>query len=365
MTNKESLEYFETALDSWLRASGWLLQCATCGRDNIDIKPFERCPFDYGELVPLKGAAAPGPMLKNRFQLLRPVGYREFTVSYLVLDRQTNREAIVHFLNDANPVARWGNRAHRLAADAKTSKKFIEGTNAMIPLRHPNIYEVLDTGTLTSEREFPGDVPYYIGSPTRGAFMADLLALQGRLAPSMVISVFIDVLTSLQYAHDMKIHHTNLSLSSILLCADSSVKVLDFGIATRVLGGLDWQGSASVTRTSNLYGSTGAMAPEVILGSNSTSKSDVYSVGCCMYESLSGVPVLQREAELFTLYAHLNDTPEPFDPSLNIPPELESIVLKCLEKKPADRFEITELRELLKALSEQPSWWKKLWRPKS
>lgn len=310
--------------------------CPECGAE-YSLTFEGRCTFDDSEMELIETRVVPPPPLPvaDRYKLVQYVGSRKLTKCFMAVDTQTGEDVFVQFMS------------RMLARDEKTVERFLKGANSSSRLSHPSIYKIHDVGTLES-------LPYIVGEPFVGSFLQSVLSKQGRLPTAGAIPVFIQILDALEFAHKKGIIHNNMTTSNILLAqkdADPRVKVMEFGIAERLFRDLEWDGLESATRTINVYGETSAMSPEVMRGRKSLNQSDLYSLGCIMYEVLAGKPPYDGGSEILTLMYHLNNEPEPFKEELAVPKELEAVVLKCLEKEPEDRFASAgEVKSLLESI---------------
>src|SRR5262249_53482062 len=150
--------------------------------------------------------------------------------------------------------------------------------------------------------------------------------------------------SALDYAHHNRVIHRDLKPSNIILLQDSEgncvAKLVDFGIA-KVLP-LGEPEALPVTGAGEIFGSPLYMSPEQCTDRELDNRSDVYSFGCLMYESLTGQPPFYGENPVQTMYMHVNDLPRPFRdsfPNVRLMADLERIVLKALAKDPAKRYQ--------------------------
>lgn len=237
-----------------------------------------------------------------------------------------------------------------LLEDKATLKRFESEATGAVGLSHPNLVSVY--GMKVTE---DGKQPYLLMDYYAGKSLADLLSFEVKLDQSRALAIFIQICDAVQYAHDQKVVHRDLKPGNILLVREDGVsdfvKVLDFGIARfsfKTASGATTQG---LTQDQQILGSPEYMSPEQCRGEKPDSRSDIYSLGCVMYESLSGAPPFRTDNPIKTLMCHVNNEPRPFAPALGVSRDLLAVVLKCLEKDPDDRYQsMAELKEDLELI---------------
>jgi serine/threonine protein kinase len=163
----------------------------------------------------------------------------------------------------------------------------------------------------------------------------------------MFVRVFTQVCSALIHAHAKQYIHRDVKPRNIVMIAQDSgdyiVKLVDFGIA-KIVGQAE-NTLQKLTQTGDALGSPYYMSPEQCRSLDMDARSDIYSLGCVMYESISGKLPFDGPNAISTLFMHVNDRAEPFSayrPDLAIPGELEQIILKMLEKDPLDRYQTVE-----------------------
>lgn len=205
-------------------------------------------------------------------------------------------------------------------------------------LDHPCITKVYEYG-LTDDQN-----PYLVMELVEGTTLAEIIARQGQLPLETTLSVFILICDGLAHAHENRILHRDLKPSNIMLNQDESqlpqVKILDFGIA-KILDA-DRVQSPALTMTGELVGSPLYMSPEQARGKKLDHRSDLYSLGCTLYEALTGGPPHIADSAMSTLLKRETDQPLSMgEASLgrNFPAQLESIVAKLLKRDPNERYQ--------------------------
>lgn len=215
---------------------------------------------------------------------------------------------------------------------------------ALARLNHPNI------ATLYSFLRH-GDEFLMVMEFVRGETLDSLLRRTGALGVGPAITLFCQALDGIAHAHAHAIIHRDLKPANLMLTAQGTIKVMDFGIA-RVLGG------GRMTRTGRLIGTLEYMSPEQVRGQETDARSDIYSLGIVLYEMLTGQVPFKSDSDYDLMHAHLEEmptAPRVFAPHL--PPAIEAIILRALAKSPADRFQtIAEFRAALaSALGVEPT----------
>jgi len=233
--------------------------------------------------------------------------------------------------------------------------RFQQEAKAASHINHPNIISVFDFGT--SESGQPFIVMDYIG----GRSLEDLLKVEGALDPERCLRIFIQVADALAEAHKSGVIHRDLKPSNVMLVPDGtsseSVRIVDFGIAKI----LNSDANDQLTKTGEIFGSPCYMSPEQCRGSVLDERSDIYSLGCVLYEALTGKAPFHGETIFETMYFHLNKLPAP----LSMPPglgqryrnRLEPIIFKSLEKSREQRIQsMAQLSSGLRSAFREDDW---------
>lgn len=223
-----------------------------------------------------------------------------------------------------------------LVEDAAFLERFRFEALAAARLAHPNIVSIYDTG---SEQELGdgGERHFIVMEYCSEGSLSDHLALEGNLEVDRVRSIGVAVCDALGYAHLSGVVHRDIKPANVLVTADGSLKVADFGIAKAAFGAGD------MTTTGAILGTVTYLSPEQLKGDEPDRRSDLYSLGVMLYELLAGRPPFNEETQMATALKHLRHEP-PALRSLRagIPRSLESVVMKALAKDPVDRFESAE-----------------------
>ncbi|MDZ4837598.1 MAG: serine/threonine-protein kinase [Candidatus Melainabacteria bacterium] len=301
--------------------------CPTCAQE-YDDDEHTVCPVDQTLLCPVGEDALIGKHISN-FEVLSKIGAGSSANVYLAkkIAEQTAEMVAIKVL-DAN-----------LLSDPIAVKRFQLEAQLVRSLNHPQIASVLDFGICADGR------PFLILEYIDGVTLKELLDKQTKLTPADAISIFGDVMDAVESAHNAGVLHRDLKPSNIIIDSTGRAKVLDFGVA-KVIGIED---TTTVTLTGVSVGTPAYMSPEQCLGLEQDVRSDIYSIGCLMYECLSGRKVFPSDNAFSCMRQHSFFEPVPIaniDSSLPMP--LSKAVMKCLEKSAEERFQsISDLRNAL------------------
>jgi hypothetical protein len=218
-------------------------------------------------------------------------------------------------------------------------ERFLREAEIGRTLHHPNIVRILERGEIAG-------VPYFTMELIAGETLQALLQRAGPLAPRAAAGLVAQVGEALDYAHLKGVVHRDLKPSNIMVEADGTARVMDYGIArARRFEGL--------TVTGSFLGTPEYVAPEAIEGKGTDARSDLYSLGVVFYETLTGARPFSADTPFAVLRRQLTDPPTP-PASLRpgLPPELERIILRLLNKRPEERYAgaeelVLELRDFL------------------
>lgn len=235
-----------------------------------------------------------------------------------------------------------------LAIDRRFVSRFRREGRAVNRLRHPNIVALYDFGKLDDGRFFLA-MEYAEGDCVR-----DLLLRSEVLAIPNALHVLGQLAYAVHHAHTRGVIHRDLKPANLILTKSDVLKVLDFGMAKIVAP--DLGDSAPVSAGNLVWGTPAYMSPERLGGIGDDLRSDLYAIGCIAFELLLGAPQFSGSADE-VVTAHLGQTPEApsaWRPSLGIPAELDAVILRCLAKRPEDRFQ--SAAELYAAIRKVPGY---------
>lgn len=238
----------------------------------------------------------------------------------------------------------------------RSTKRFEQEFKATMALGHDNIVRVHDYG-FTSD-----GIPVMVMEYLDGHSLEQLLRADSRLRLSQFLTTFYQTCSALHHAHSRGVIHRDVKPSNIMMVKNEQnvkiVKLLDFGIAKVLRDEEDDDDSnQKLTNTGDVFGSPYYMSPEQCKGETLDARSDIYSLGCVMYQSLMGKRPFEGENAYKTIYMHVNVKPTPFADlrvDISLPPALEAVVMKCLEKMPSKRYQtVMELSLELQRLAQQ------------
>ncbi|MFN7134813.1 MAG: serine/threonine-protein kinase, partial [Myxococcales bacterium] len=228
-----------------------------------------------------------------------------------------------------------------LATDPVFVQRFLQEVKATTGLNHPNIVQVVACGEDAGR--------YYMASEFVDAgTVGDLLRAVHKLPAAIAADLTMQLLEGLGCAHERGIVHRDIKPANLMLTSDGVLKVGDFGIARTA-------SSAALTQTGNLIGTPAYMSPEQAAGQPIDARSDLFAVGVVAYELLTGFNPYLGENESTTLLKILKSTPRiVFEADPTVPPALENILERLLERDPARRYgsaaeAVEELRPLVEA----------------
>jgi serine/threonine protein kinase len=220
--------------------------------------------------------------------------------------------------------------------DAFTIKRFQQEANAVSKLTHPNLATVYDQGITTS------GAPYLVMGYIEGKGLDQILREEHRLDARRAIDLFLQIADSVQYAHEHGVVHRDLKPSNIIISDKDQAHIVDFGIA-KILPVNQARETQNLTATGEIFGSPSYMSPEQGMGYNLETRSDIYSFGCVMYEMLTGRVPFEAANPIQTIVQHLSEKPPAMQTQFYgkncVPKAIEQVVLKCLEKDPANRYQ--------------------------
>jgi serine/threonine protein kinase len=243
-------------------------------------------------------------------------------------------------------------------------ERFRREARSAAMIRHPNVVSIHDFC-----ESKPGEPAYIVMELVRGVSLRELLQQEGRLSAARAVALMGDICSGVGVAHRQGVVHRDLKPDNIIVTAPEfegereTAKVVDFGIAKL----RDTTAEFKVTKTGTLVGTPFYMSPEQLHGETLDARSDVYSLGAMLYEMLAGTPPFNANSLAELITKQLNNEPPPFDPSLNLPPALESVCRRAMAKQPAARPSDASVlgRDLQSALASSSSGIESIESPRS
>ena len=214
----------------------------------------------------------------------------------------------------------------QFARDPSFLIRFKREAQAAASLSHPNIVGVYDTG---SEDGTHFIVMEYVDGRT----LKEVIRAEGPLYPERAAEICADVCSALVAAHARGLIHRDIKPGNVMLTPDGKVKVMDFGIARATT-------SETITQTAAVVGTAQYISPEQAQGQAVDYRSDIYSLGCCLYEMLTGTVPFTGATPVAIAYRHVREDPTP--PRMlnaDVPAPLEAICLKAMAKLPDNRYQ--------------------------
>ncbi|HEX8028761.1 MAG TPA: protein kinase, partial [Vicinamibacterales bacterium] len=226
-----------------------------------------------------------------------------------------------------------------LVGDPARLARFVQEARAASALEHPYIAAVHDFG------EAEG-VTYIVMELVRGQSLKELIA-PGPLAPERALDLGIEIGEGLARAHEIGLVHRDLKPANVMVTADGHAKIIDFGLA-KLVGALSGDAvtlAAPVTESGAVLGTVSYMSPEQARGATVDHRSDVFSFGILLYETLTGHPPFRGDSGIETMHAILCDPFPPLALRSPITKNLQRLLEKCLAKEPAERHQ--DMRDLV------------------
>ncbi len=276
-------------------------------------------------------------LLGGRYELDGVVGRGGMAEVYKARDLRLDRIVAVKTLRED------------LARDQTFQARFRREAQSAASLNHPSIVAVYDTGEDTTATSH---VPFIVMEFVDGRTVRDLLRDNRRLLPERALDITDGVLRALDYSHRNGIVHRDIKPGNVMLNRQGEIKVMDFGIARAIS-----DAQATMTQTAQVIGTAQYLSPEQARGERVDSRSDLYSVGCLLYELLTGRPPFTGDSPVAIAYQHVRENPIPpsrVDPEL--PGWADPITLRAMAKDPADRYQsAAEMRsDIQRALGGYP-----------
>ncbi len=274
------------------------------------VKEVEVQSFVRLDIATLK----PGDVIEGRYKYIEKIGKGAFGTVLLMEDTVVEERLILKFLNP------------NVASDEEMMKRFVHELRYSRKITHKNVIRIYDF--LYIQGNYAISMEYF-PSHTLGGEIVNEKPVELKRA----VKFGIDIATGMAVAHQAGIVHRDLKPANVLIDSESLLKIVDFGVAAA-----QSQGDTQLTKTGYVIGSPKYMAPEQILGKKVDERADIYSLGVILYELLTGVPPYSRGDHMSVMYQHVQGKARPpIDINKSLPPELNSLVVRCMSLDKAKR----------------------------
>ena len=253
----------------------------------------------------------------NNYKIVSQLGEGGMGVVYLGVHETLGRNVALKFLSP------------EFTSDIQLKQRFINEAKILSKLSHPNIVLLYDF--LQTQNDFVIVMEYVEGKLLSDMIHNNIVSL----TEDRVINIYNNILNAFSYAHKLGIVHRDIKPSNIIIKSDDTPKIMDFGIAKI------FQGDLSLTKAGTQMGSPLYMSPEQILGNNVDYKSDIYSLGVTLFETLSGRLPFNLDADTeYQIQSKIVNEPFPRISSFNnlISKSTEEAILSAVSKNPSERF---------------------------
>jgi len=269
----------------------------------------------------------------DRYKPLEILGQGSSGCVYRCRDRLLGKQVAVKCLNAVTP---------------QQLISFQQEARATSLLTHPGVVSVMDFGSTAN------GAPFMVLEYFSGQSLQHVIAAHGPFSERQFLPLFMRIVEALSYAHSKNVFHRDLKTSNILLSVNDDdqfdVRIIDFGIAS--IKGTGQKGTASGGES--IIGTPAYMAPDQARGLPFDERSEIYNLGCVMFEALTGRPPFESDTALETIRMHAQEKVPALSelrPDCKFDSRLESLIFKCLEKEPADRFQsMADLLSVLESL---------------
>ena len=254
-----------------------------------------------------------GKRLDGRYEIREIIGVGGMAVVYKAYDNVDDKIVAIKILKD------------EFSGNDEFLRRFKNESKAIAVLSHPNIVKVFDVS-------FGDLIQYIVMEYIDGITLKEYIEQQGPLSWNDAVRLTLQILRGLQHAHDKGVVHRDVKPHNIMVLADGTIKVTDFGIAR-------FARSGQRTITDKAIGSVHYISPEQARGENTDEKADIYSVGVMLYEMITGTLPFQAESAVSVAIMQLQKDPKlPRDINGSIPLGLEQITMHAMQKEPARRY---------------------------
>ncbi|HEY5610752.1 MAG TPA: serine/threonine-protein kinase, partial [Thermoanaerobaculia bacterium] len=254
------------------------------------------------------------------YEILSPLGVGGMGVVYRAIDTRLGRQVAIKLLPE------------HLAQDGRSRERFEREARSLGALAHPNILAIF-------EFEVEDALPFVVMELLEGETLSKRIA-RGPLPWRDAVEIAVGVAEGLAAAHEKGIIHRDLKPDNLFLTTDGRVKILDFGIARSTVPEIiaDDEQTEPKTAPGVIIGTLGYIAPEQLRGKQADSASDLFTLGCVLYEMIAGKRAFGGESGVDALAAVLRDDPPQIDERFSVPPGVEAVIARLLEKDRDRRY---------------------------
>ena len=281
--------------------------------------------------APLAGRGLAGRVLAGRYEIGSQIGRGGMATIHLGTDRLLRRKVAVKIL------------APRFAHDHRSVARFGREAKAAARLNHANVVSVYDTGS-------DEGIHWIVMEHVEGNSLEEILREGGGLTIRRALDITEALCLALDAAHRGGLIHRDVKPANVMIDASGQIKIMDFGIARAIAD------PANLTATGLVLGTASYLSPEQARGDPVDARTDIYSLGCVLYEMVTGGPPFAGGTPLGLAYKHVHE--EPLPPSFinqAVPVRLEAVIMRAIAKEPAARYASAEAmgRAVSSMLSDQ------------
>lgn len=263
-------------------------------------------------------------VIADRYEVVSHIGQGGMADVFLAVDTILNRQVAIKIL-----------RAD-LSTDAVSILRFEREAQAAAALAHPNIVEIYDVGDYKGHH-------YIVMEYVTGKTLKQVIRSRGPLVNEEAVDIMKQLCSAISEAHSRGIIHRDIKPQNVIVKADGSIKILDFGIATA-------KGSMQLTQANNVMGSVHYLAPELAKGEAASPQSDIYALGIVLYEMLAGdVPFKADQAVQIALKHMREPMPDVRLINASVPQSIANVITRATAKDPNNRY--GSCREMLQEIS--------------
>lgn len=253
-------------------------------------------------------------VIANRYEVVQHIGKGGMADVFKAVDTILNREVAIKIL-----------RAD-LSTDAVSILRFEREAQAATALAHPNIVEIYDVGDYKGHH-------FIVMEYVPGRTLKQVIRSRGPLLNEEAVDIMKQLTSAVAEAHSRNIIHRDIKPQNVIVKADGSVKILDFGIAMA-------KGSMQLTQANNVMGSVHYLAPELAKGDSASPQSDIYALGIVLYEMLAGDVPFKADQAVQVALKHMREPfPRVRDINPTVPQPIENIIMRATAKDPRQRYE--------------------------